>query len=330
MTTDLITAPIPSRQLAETLAKSTLVPKQYIGKPDDILVAIQTGRELDMPPAASLRTFAVIGGTPKAFGDGFLAVIQTSPAYQRHVEYFVDRQGERVDALGITDLSTDASKAVAMFWRKGNPEPFTKSFSIHDAKRAKLWGKPGPWTEYPGRMLQMRAREFAGRDAFSDRLMGLTISDYDDPHDEPLDVSVDAAYPERPPMPVRRSEKSAPEPEPVASDPAAPTSPEGHASPDVLPNAAGSERIAYLAVVHVEEIPAKASNGGKRQYQIEMVVHHPDLAPVGYTFVTRDESVQRIAADAIGLDQTFTATWVPGIRGDGGPCKNLKSLVATE
>jgi len=330
MTTDLAVVPTDSRQLAESWAKSGLVPKQYIGKPDDILVAMQTGRELGFPPAASLRGIAVINGTPKTYSDGFLAAIQSSPAYVKHVEFYVNPRGERVEALGITDLSNDLSKAVAMFWRKGNPEPHTATFSIHDAKRAKLWGKPGPWTDYPSRMLLFRAREFAGRNGFSDRLMGLTISDYDNPHDEPLPEVEDSGVPERPPMPPRRSEKSsAPVPEPSPSDPVASVAPESHASP-VTSSAAGSETIEFLAVVHVEEIPAKSSNGGKRQYQIEMVVHRADLAPVGYTFVTRDEAVQRIASDAIGLEQTFTATWVPGIRGDGGPCKNLKSLVVTQ
>jgi hypothetical protein len=42
-----------------------------------------------------------------------------------------------------------------------------------DAKRAGLWTKAGPWQTYPRRMLQMRARSFALRDAFPDVLKGL-------------------------------------------------------------------------------------------------------------------------------------------------------------
>ena len=42
-----------------------------------------------------------------------------------------------------------------------------------DAKRAGLWGKSGPWTQYPDRMLLFRARGFALRDAFGDYLRGL-------------------------------------------------------------------------------------------------------------------------------------------------------------
>jgi hypothetical protein len=50
-------------------------------------------------------------------------------------------------------------------------------FSVADAKKASLWGKSGPWSQYPRRMLQMRARGFALRDAFPDVLKGLVTAE---------------------------------------------------------------------------------------------------------------------------------------------------------
>jgi len=50
-------------------------------------------------------------------------------------------------------------------------------FSVEDAKRAGLWGKQGPWQAYPKRMLQMRARGFALRDAYPDVLKGLITTE---------------------------------------------------------------------------------------------------------------------------------------------------------
>ena len=44
---------------------------------------------------------------------------------------------------------------------------------MKDAKRAGLWGKPGPWTQYPRQMLFNRARAFAYRHAFADALFGV-------------------------------------------------------------------------------------------------------------------------------------------------------------
>jgi hypothetical protein len=46
-----------------------------------------------------------------------------------------------------------------------------------DAKRAGLLGKAGPWAQYPARMLALRARGFALRNAFADALRGLITAE---------------------------------------------------------------------------------------------------------------------------------------------------------
>ena len=53
--------------------------------------------------------------------------------------------------------------------------PIIRTFSIAEARKARLLGKSGPWQDYRGRMLQMRARGFALRDGFADVLKGLNI-----------------------------------------------------------------------------------------------------------------------------------------------------------
>jgi len=62
--------------------------------------------------------------------------------------------------------------AICIVYRKGE-DPHTREFSQLDAITARLWGKPGPWSSYPKRMLQMRARSWALRDKFSDNLSGI-------------------------------------------------------------------------------------------------------------------------------------------------------------
>jgi hypothetical protein len=48
---------------------------------------------------------------------------------------------------------------------------------VADAKKAGLWGKAGPWQQYPGRMMALRARGFALRNAFADALRGLITAE---------------------------------------------------------------------------------------------------------------------------------------------------------
>jgi hypothetical protein len=67
------------------------------------------------------------------------------------------------------------------------------ALAVAEAKKAGLWGKGGPWTQYPRRMLQMRARGFALRDAFPDVLRGLVTAeeaaDYTHVETEPVRVT---------------------------------------------------------------------------------------------------------------------------------------------
>src|SRR3546814_17968193 len=48
---------------------------------------------------------------------------------------------------------------------------------MDDAKKAGRAGKQGPWSQYPQRMLQMRARAWAMRDGFADVLKGIGIAE---------------------------------------------------------------------------------------------------------------------------------------------------------
>jgi hypothetical protein len=83
--------------------------------------------------------------------------------------------------------------AVCQAKRRGDAQPVESRFGVAEAKKAGLWGKQGPWTQYPRRMLQMRARGFALRDAFPDVLRGLVTAeeaaDYTHVETEPVRVT---------------------------------------------------------------------------------------------------------------------------------------------
>ena len=160
-------------QYSEILAKSTIVPKNYQNKSGDILVAIQMGSELGLKPIQSLQSIAVINGIPSVYGDGLLALVQAHASFEDIQESF-DEQ---------------ANAAICIIKRK-NQSSYTVKYTKEDAEKAGLWGKVGPWKQYPKRMLQMRARGFALRDKFADVLRGLII--VEEARDYPVDVTPQA------------------------------------------------------------------------------------------------------------------------------------------
>ena len=148
-------------EFSKMLAESSMVPTNFRGKPQDILVAIQWGYELNLKPLQSLQNLTVINGKPSIYGDGMIALVK---ADKRCLGI-----KEKVEGEGDNMVATCTVKRAY-----GNEvEETTSKFSVKDAQQARLWQKPGPWSQYPKRMLQMRARGFALRDAFSDVLKGV-------------------------------------------------------------------------------------------------------------------------------------------------------------
>lgn len=181
-----------AKEMATLIANSELCPKAYRGKPADCIVAYDYGAALGFSWMQSLRSVAVVNGTPSIFGDAVPALILGSGQCERFHETF---EGKRYE---------DDFKAVCIIKRKGLPDETRREFTVAQAKTAKLWQKRGasggdtPWITYPDRMLQMRARAFAARDAFPDKLSGLAVyeeaMDYPDAIDT-VAVSVEPADP---------------------------------------------------------------------------------------------------------------------------------------
>ena len=150
-------------EFSNMLSRSQMVPKNYQNKPEDVLVAVQWGYEIGLAPLQALQNISVINGKPSVYGDAAMALVQASPVCE-DVQETIEGDG------------TSNPVAICKVKRRGRSEVISK-YSVEDAKRAGLWGKQGPWSQYPKRMLQMRARGFALRDAFPDVLKGLITAE---------------------------------------------------------------------------------------------------------------------------------------------------------
>lgn len=140
--------------IAKFLSSSTLIPKGLQNKPADVMIIMEMSMRIGLPMMQGLQDIGVINGRPVLWGDGLLALAMG------HKDF------EWIEETPITN------GAQCIIKRKGS-EPHKIVFTIEDAKKAGLWGKSGPWTQYPARMLQMRARSFCVRNTFADALKGI-------------------------------------------------------------------------------------------------------------------------------------------------------------
>jgi hypothetical protein len=149
-------------RLSEALARAgDMIPKQFQGQPMQIMAAIAKGAEVGLAPMQALASIAVINGRPTIWGDAIPALVQ--------------RAGHHIDVDYVGD--GDSLCAVATLTRGDTGKVYVRRFSVADAKRAGLWGKAGPWSNYGQRMLGHRARTWAARDGAADALMGLQVNE---------------------------------------------------------------------------------------------------------------------------------------------------------
>ena len=207
--------------MATLLARAGMVPKGMTT--EQAAVAILRGLRLGMGPMEAVQGISVINGRPTLWGDAMVATVKASGLLvNEKTEYLPglkDCQGVRYTA-----------------WRKGAGEPYVGFFSVAMAKTAGLWGKSGPWTSNPIRMLMQRARAFALRDGFADVLQGMGSAE------EALDVA----------------SAQASEPEAVA-EAARPRRKRASAGALVAPAVPAAEVLEVPAPAEAEAVPAEAA-----------------------------------------------------------------------
>jgi hypothetical protein len=139
------------------LAESEMVPKQFRGRPGDCLIAMQWGYEVNFKPLQALQSIAVINGKPGIYGDAGKAILLAAGC-------IIDEDD--------TEVVKRTGRGRCKITRPGKP-PCERTFSVDDAKAAKLWEKEGPWRTYPHRQMAWRAFWFAARDCAADLLRGM-------------------------------------------------------------------------------------------------------------------------------------------------------------
>lgn len=139
------------KDLAVLVVKSSLC---NVRTPEDALVIMMTGAELGLSVMQSLRGIHVVKGRPVLSADLMGAVVARSPA----CEY-----------LRVLEMTADTCTVETK--RAGHPEPTRMTWTMEDARRAKLGGDN--WAKYPAAMLRARVTAQICRAVYPDLLLGL-------------------------------------------------------------------------------------------------------------------------------------------------------------
>jgi hypothetical protein len=141
------------------ISNTNFVPKGLRGKPDEMLAAVFTGRELGVGPMASIRGIDMIDGTASLAGELCAALIWR--AGHRLLRTAVSDDAVTMKGQRVVDGQVVAEQEVT--WTK------------KDAEAAGLVGKSN-WKRYGRAMLQWRATTELFRFFFADLGAGLRVA----------------------------------------------------------------------------------------------------------------------------------------------------------
>ena len=179
-------------RFADFVVKANLAPKG-MEKQEKIALVVEHGLEYGISPMKALSCSMIVNNRVAFFGDMPLALVRQS-GLLNSISETIEGEGDEREAI-CTTLRRDGQGIVKL-----------SRFSVADAKQAGLWGKSGPWSNYPERMLMWRARAFNLRDNFGDVLMGVCIAE------EHEGVEVEYKTDETAPQTTPRDERTEDEP----------------------------------------------------------------------------------------------------------------------
>lgn len=141
------------------MSAGDMAPRQYQGSPSNVLFALEYAEAVGVPAIHALMSIAVINGKPSPSAE--LMVTLTRKA------------GHKV----WTEVADDGLSATTYVERADMPgKVFSDTFDKAKAQTAGLWGKSGPWQNYPDVMLANRSKSRCIRMACPEVLAGVTMS----------------------------------------------------------------------------------------------------------------------------------------------------------
>ncbi len=150
-------------KMAETLAKSTIVPKSYQNNAANCLIAIEMAARINTSPMMVMQNLYIVNGTPAWSSQWIIAMINNSRRYKTELKFDMrcDNNGAPVSCMAWAE-DYNGNKVVGPV------------ITMEMARNEGWIGKSGSkWKTMPEVMIRYRAASFFGRLNCPDMIMGI-------------------------------------------------------------------------------------------------------------------------------------------------------------
>jgi len=160
-------------RMANALAASTIIPKEYQGNPSNTLIALEMASRMGTSPMQVMQNLHVINNRPSWSSQYIIGVINASRKYKHELKFNLAGKG---DSLSCFAWTTD----------QAGEKIDGPTITMEMAKKEGWLSRNGSkWQTMPEVMIRYRAAAFFGRLYCSDMIMGI----YD--RDEVIELAED-------------------------------------------------------------------------------------------------------------------------------------------
>ena len=166
-------------RMANLLGQAGCIPASYSAPTVEetrakLIIGLMKAVEIGVQPITGLNGIMIVNNRPSVWGDLAMSLIHRSGLLEK---MDVRTVGSRPEPKLPLDQWDDGFGYTVSMWRKGQDTAYSATFTVGDARRAKLWlnTKKQPWIYYPEDMLFNRARARCANRGFADALHGMGI-----------------------------------------------------------------------------------------------------------------------------------------------------------
>ena len=150
-------------QQAEHYARSSLVPAQYQGQPDNCFVALQLAVRFDSDPFMVMQHTYVVKGRPGLEAKFIIGLVNTSGKFRGPIQWRLEGEGDtRICTAFATHATTGEICEMPLAWQTVIGEG---------------WLKNSKWTTMPDLMLRYRSAAWFARLYCPEVIMGMQSAD---------------------------------------------------------------------------------------------------------------------------------------------------------
>lgn len=148
-------------RVANMLSKSTIVPQNYQGKPEDCFIAVEMAARMNTSPIFIMQNLYVVKGKPSWAGQACMAMINACGKFKSVKHVYTGTKGTDTRGCYVTAIRVSDGENV-------NGTEVTMKMAKDEG-----WITNSKWKNMPEQMLGYRAASFFARMYCPEALMGL-------------------------------------------------------------------------------------------------------------------------------------------------------------